>query len=263
MPVLTAGGPALVHFFDFAQLNSVRTLPYVTEWDRRYRDAGLRTIGVQAPRFPFGADPEAVAGGPRAPRGRVPGGDRRRAANSGTTTAARAGPASSSGAWAGRCAGSTSARATTRRPRRRSRRSCASWTRCAGPAGADGAAAAERCPGRRVIAPTPELFPGGSGSGPGPRARTARSSSSTTRRPGPRRRSRGGRDARSSSTASAAEPVAIDGAGLYALAEHDRHGCHSLGLRPSPACGSGRSASPPASLACGYARHRQPTRRRR
>ena len=63
MPVLTAGGPALVHFLDFAQLNSVRTLPYVAEWDRRYREAGLRTIGVQAPRFPFGADPEAVAAG--------------------------------------------------------------------------------------------------------------------------------------------------------------------------------------------------------
>ena len=53
----------LVHFFDFAQLNSVRTLPYLVEWDRRYRDAGLRTIGVQAPRFPFGADPAAVAAG--------------------------------------------------------------------------------------------------------------------------------------------------------------------------------------------------------
>ena len=63
MPVLTAGGPALVHFLDFDQLNSVRTLPYVLEWDRRYREAGLRTIGVQAPRFPFGADPEAVAAG--------------------------------------------------------------------------------------------------------------------------------------------------------------------------------------------------------
>jgi len=29
MPALTAGGPALVHFLDFAQLNSVRTLPYL------------------------------------------------------------------------------------------------------------------------------------------------------------------------------------------------------------------------------------------
>lgn len=54
MPALTAAGPVLVHFFDFAQLNSVRTLPYLAEWDRRYTDAGLRTIGVQAHRFPFG-----------------------------------------------------------------------------------------------------------------------------------------------------------------------------------------------------------------
>jgi len=63
MPVATAGGPVLVHFFDFAQLNSVRTLPYVSEWTRRYEPHGLKTIGVQAPRFPFGAEPGAVAAG--------------------------------------------------------------------------------------------------------------------------------------------------------------------------------------------------------
>ena len=63
MPLLTADGPALVHFFDFAQLNSVRTLPYVAEWARRYGEHGLATLGIQAPRFPFGADREAVAAG--------------------------------------------------------------------------------------------------------------------------------------------------------------------------------------------------------
>jgi hypothetical protein len=63
MPELTAAGPVLVHFLDFAQLNSVRTLPYLAEWARRYADHGLCTIGVQAPRFPFGADREAVARG--------------------------------------------------------------------------------------------------------------------------------------------------------------------------------------------------------
>jgi hypothetical protein len=63
MPALTAGGPAIVHFLDFAQLNSVRTLPYLAEWSRRYRAMGLSVIGVQAPRFPFGADREAVAAG--------------------------------------------------------------------------------------------------------------------------------------------------------------------------------------------------------
>jgi hypothetical protein len=63
MPALTAAGPVLVHFLDFAQLNSVRTLPYLAEWDRRYREAGLTTIGVQAPRFQFGMDPGPVSAG--------------------------------------------------------------------------------------------------------------------------------------------------------------------------------------------------------
>ena len=51
----------LVHFFDFAQLNSVRALPYAIAWDRRYRDAGLATLGVHSPRFRFTADREALA----------------------------------------------------------------------------------------------------------------------------------------------------------------------------------------------------------
>ena len=52
MPVATAAGPALVHFFDFAQLNSVRTLPYVVEWARRYGPDGLeddRRAGAALP----------------------------------------------------------------------------------------------------------------------------------------------------------------------------------------------------------------------
>jgi hypothetical protein len=63
MPALTAGGPALVQFVEYAQLNSVRTLPYLAEWDRRYREAGLSVIGVQAPRFPFAAEQDHVAAG--------------------------------------------------------------------------------------------------------------------------------------------------------------------------------------------------------
>jgi hypothetical protein len=63
MPSLTAGGPALVHFIEFAQLNSVRTLPYLNEWSRRYREAGLSVIGVQAPRFPFAAREDVVGPG--------------------------------------------------------------------------------------------------------------------------------------------------------------------------------------------------------
>jgi len=63
MPALTAGGPALVHFVEYAQLNSVRTLPYLVEWQRRYREAGLSVIAVQAPRFPFAAERGNVAAG--------------------------------------------------------------------------------------------------------------------------------------------------------------------------------------------------------
>jgi len=63
MTVLTAKGPVLVHMFDFSQMNSVRTLPYLIGWQRRYESFGLRIVGVQVPRFPFGADPEVVAAG--------------------------------------------------------------------------------------------------------------------------------------------------------------------------------------------------------
>jgi len=60
MTPLLARRPVLVHFFDFSQLNSVRTLPYLREWNRRYEPLGLTVLGIQAPRFPFAGDPEAV-----------------------------------------------------------------------------------------------------------------------------------------------------------------------------------------------------------
>jgi hypothetical protein len=62
MADLCARGPVLVHFFDFAQLNSVRALPYPVAWDERYREAGLTTLGVHTPRFPFTAEADAVRG---------------------------------------------------------------------------------------------------------------------------------------------------------------------------------------------------------
>ena len=50
----------LVEFFDTARINSHRTLPYVRGWDARYRDEGLRVIGVHTPGYSFGRDPEVV-----------------------------------------------------------------------------------------------------------------------------------------------------------------------------------------------------------
>ena len=56
-----AAGAALVHFFDFAQLNSVRALPYVIAWHARYSGAGLAVLGIHSPRFPFTADRAKLA----------------------------------------------------------------------------------------------------------------------------------------------------------------------------------------------------------
>jgi hypothetical protein len=60
MAELTAAGPVLVQFIDFAQLNSVRALPYAIAWDDRYREAGLTTLGIHSPRFAFTAAPGAL-----------------------------------------------------------------------------------------------------------------------------------------------------------------------------------------------------------
>jgi hypothetical protein len=59
---LAAARPALVHFFDVAQLNSVRTMPYLRAWHERYAGDGLALIGAHSPRFPFTQDPDVVAG---------------------------------------------------------------------------------------------------------------------------------------------------------------------------------------------------------
>jgi len=58
---ICARGPLLVHFIDFAQLNSVRTLPYLVAWHERYAAHGLTVLGVNSPRWPFTRKPEALA----------------------------------------------------------------------------------------------------------------------------------------------------------------------------------------------------------
>jgi hypothetical protein len=61
MNTLMGRGPVLVEFWDFARINSLRTLPYLKEWHARYSDAGLRVIGVHSPGYSFGRDRDAVA----------------------------------------------------------------------------------------------------------------------------------------------------------------------------------------------------------
>jgi AhpC/TSA family len=50
----------LVWFWDYSSLNSLRALPYIQEWDRRYADRGLRVFGVHSPQFDFGARRDLV-----------------------------------------------------------------------------------------------------------------------------------------------------------------------------------------------------------
>jgi hypothetical protein len=50
----------LLEFWDFARVNSLRTMPYLRGWHERYADAGLTVIGVHSPGYSFGRDPEVV-----------------------------------------------------------------------------------------------------------------------------------------------------------------------------------------------------------
>jgi len=52
---------ALVEFWDFARINSIRTLPYLKAWHERYSEHGLRVIGVHSPGYSFGRGDETVA----------------------------------------------------------------------------------------------------------------------------------------------------------------------------------------------------------
>ena len=50
------GKVILVNFWTYSCINSLRALPYVREWARKYRDRGLVVIGVQTPEFVFEKD---------------------------------------------------------------------------------------------------------------------------------------------------------------------------------------------------------------
>lgn len=55
------GKVVLVDFWTYSCINCVRTLPYLTAWDAKYREAGLVIVGVHAPEFEFEKDPANVA----------------------------------------------------------------------------------------------------------------------------------------------------------------------------------------------------------
>ena len=55
-----SGKPVLIDFWDYTCVNCLRTLPYVTEWHRRYADLGLQVVGVHTPEFSFAKNPDHV-----------------------------------------------------------------------------------------------------------------------------------------------------------------------------------------------------------
>ena len=61
MNTLMGRGAVLVEFWDFARINSLRTMPYLKAWHEGYREAGLRVIAVHSPGYSFGRDPALVA----------------------------------------------------------------------------------------------------------------------------------------------------------------------------------------------------------
>jgi thiol-disulfide isomerase/thioredoxin len=54
------GRAVLVDIWTYSCVNWLRTLPYVTAWDERYRDRGLVVVGVHAPEFGFEHDLDNV-----------------------------------------------------------------------------------------------------------------------------------------------------------------------------------------------------------
>src|SRR5580698_3690338 len=55
------GKIVLIDFWEYTCVNCLRTLPYLREWYRRYRDDGFTIIGVHAPEFGFSGESHNVA----------------------------------------------------------------------------------------------------------------------------------------------------------------------------------------------------------
>jgi hypothetical protein len=233
MPALTADGPALVHFIDFAQLNSVRTLPYLAEWSRRYREVGLSVVGVQSPRFPFGAEEAAVTAGLASL-----GVDFPVAIDTEHELWSAYGcegwPSlflwSLGGAlsWVHFGEGEYLATEIAIQEELREIDALRKLPEPMAPLRPTDA------PGARVVAPTPELFPGGSWKRPWTAGENGDELRLDYAAGGAHATVEGSGEIAVELDGQPAETVTSAGPALYALAEHPRHETHSLTLRPAP-----------------------------
>ena len=233
MPVLTAAGPVLAHFIDFAQLNSVRTLPYLCEWSRRYGDMGLSVIGVQAPRFPFGADLETVEAGLGALGVDFPvaiDAERRLWDAYGCEGWPSLFLWSMGGALAWFHFGEGEYAATEEAIQAELREQDALRDL---PAPLEPLRASD-APGARVMAPSAEVFPGGSWERGWVAGEDGEELVVPYEAGGAHATVEGEGELAIEVDGTALGPLAIDGPALYRLTEHPRHEGHALVLRPSP-----------------------------
>ena len=121
MNTLMGRGAVLVEFWDFARVNSLRTMPYLKAWHERYADAGLRVIGIHSPGYSFGRDRDTVARAVERLEVRLPGAARPRARGLARCTATRAGRGATCSTAPASSSTSTTARASTSTPSWRSR----------------------------------------------------------------------------------------------------------------------------------------------
>lgn len=229
MSSLTAKGPVLVHFLDFAQLNSVRTLPYVSEWARRYADAGLTTIGVQAPRFPFGAERDVVTSGLARLGVEFPvaiDADRRLWHAYGCEGWPSLFLWKLGGALSWFHFGEGEYRATEEAIQAELREQDALQPL---PSPMEPLRPSD-APNAKVIPPTPELFPGGSWEKPweGDELEVSYEAG------GAYVTAEGSGELQLALDGSELAPIDIDGPGLYKLSAHPSHDTHRLSLRPDP-----------------------------
>lgn len=229
---LTAKGPVLVHFIDAGHLSSVRTLPYLAAWHRRYGPLGLSVLGVNSPRFPFTADrsklaaalerhelPFPVASDPAYAIWRGYG--------------CEGWPSSFLWAQGGVLAWFHFGEGEYEATEAEIRELLPASAREAGLPGPGGPLRPADAAGAQVVPPTPEAFPGGAPERPWRAPPGAR----------PLELSYEGAGAAVTVDGRGELAVGVDGGpesvveigapGLYELAEHPRHGSHRLVLRPS------------------------------
>lgn len=231
MPAITAAGPVLVHFFDAAQLNSVRTLPYVSEWDRRYRDEGLTTIGVQAPRFTFGSNAAEVSTCLSELNVEFPvaiDAEHRLWGAYGCEGWPSLFLWTTGGAlsWFHFGEGEYLATEEAIQAELRELDALRSLPEPMRPLRASDA------PGAKVMPPTPEVFPGGSWEQPWIRSDEQARLGAEYAAGGAYATVEGKGELRVEIDGAERQPIAIDGPRLYSIAEHERHESHRLVLEP-------------------------------